>query len=124
MKPFELFFRITILCVMLVGTSVFLKYHFIKYPLAKQATFQGLYLSFFQLLSSPWAWLACLCGVSGAIIWMIILNKVELSLAYPMVSFSYVLMAIVSFLLFHENLSIYKVIGILMICCGMLVMNR
>ena len=69
--------------------------------------------------------------VGGAILfflsfsfWLIILSRVELSWVYPMISLSYVLVAFLAWGLFHENLSLVRMLGILLICSGVGLITR
>lgn len=62
-----------------------------------------------------------LFGISF-ITWMYALIKIDLSLAYPTVSLSYILIAICSFLLFQEQITLYRGMGIAIIMVGIAVM--
>ena len=62
-----------------------------------------------------------LFGISF-ITWMYALIKIDLSLAYPTVSLSYILIAVSSFLLFQEQITIYRGLGIAIIMVGIAVM--
>ena len=52
------------------------------------------------------------------LIWLIILSRVKLSIAYPMLSFGYVLSILFSWLLFKESIPKVRIIGALVICIG------
>ena len=62
--------------------------------------------------------------VVSLILWMFILIKIDLSLAYPTVSSSYVILAIASHYLFNEEINIYRWLGIGIIIIGIFVMYR
>jgi len=69
--------------------------------------------------------------VGGAILfflsfsfWLLLLSRVELSWVYPMISLSYVLVAFLAWGLFHENLSLIRMLGILLICSGVGLITR
>ena len=64
-----------------------------------------------------------LYGIS-ALVWMIILSRVNLSFAYPMVSLGYVFVVISSRYLFHEPVSALRLIGTLVICFGVFLISR
>lgn len=64
-----------------------------------------------------------LYGLS-ALVWMIILSRVNLSFAYPMVSLGYVFVVISSRYLFHESVSPLRLIGTLVICFGVFLISR
>lgn len=63
------------------------------------------------------AFLAALC-------WMAAIPKFELSFAYPFMSLSFVLVFVFSAFLFHESVSVYKVVGLSLILLGILVTSR
>ena len=58
------------------------------------------------------------------ITWMIALSKIELSLAYPTVSITYVIIALASWYFFNENISVYRWLGIGIIMLGIIVMYQ
>jgi drug/metabolite transporter (DMT)-like permease len=49
---------------------------------------------------------------------LFVLSKVDLSFAYPFLSLAYVIVAVVAWFLFKEELGIYKIAGIAFICIG------
>lgn len=52
------------------------------------------------------------------LIWLVILSRVKLSIAYPMLSFGYVLSILFSWMLFKESIPKVRIIGALIICIG------
>ena len=60
----------------------------------------------------------------SAALWIVILSRAELSWAFPMVSLSYVLTAILSPVLLGESFSVQRFIGILVICLGVFLVGR
>lgn len=58
------------------------------------------------------------------LMWVKVLTKADLSTAYPMVSLGYVLVAVLSFILFHESFSTSKIAGIAFIVIGAFLINR
>ncbi|KAA6338206.1 putative 4-amino-4-deoxy-L-arabinose-phosphoundecaprenol flippase subunit ArnF [termite gut metagenome] len=54
----------------------------------------------------------------GAILWLYVLSKFELSKAYPLASLGYVFSTIIGYLLLNESLSIYRLLGIGFIITG------
>jgi uncharacterized membrane protein len=59
----------------------------------------------------------------GAVLWLKVLSRVELSLAYPLVSLAFVLVAILSWLVLGERLSPSRIIGIALIVAGVTLMG-
>jgi multidrug transporter EmrE-like cation transporter len=58
-----------------------------------------------------------LYGVSS-ILWLIILKKVPLSKAYPMISLSYVVVVLLSSFILKEKIALSTIVGLVFICCG------
>jgi len=54
----------------------------------------------------------------SAITWIIILSRVDLSFAYPMISLSYVIVVILSALVLSEKVPLIAIPGLLLICVG------
>ncbi len=66
-------------------------------------------------------WQFALCGIlfgSSAILWMYIVKHFPLSSAYPITSISYVICFIAAMIIFHEDVTIYKWIGMVLIVAG------
>ena len=59
-----------------------------------------------------------LCYVISVVVWLLVLSRVEVSFAYPLLSVGYIVNAVAGYYLFHENLSMTRVTGILIICVG------
>ncbi|HVJ49801.1 SMR family transporter [Desulfitobacterium sp.] len=58
------------------------------------------------------------------LLWVKVLTKLELSYAYPLVSIGYVLIMLVSWLVFKESISIYRILGTLFIIFGVILVAR
>jgi uncharacterized membrane protein len=54
------------------------------------------------------------------IVWSTILSKIDLSVAVPIASFSYILVALVSILFLHETITLLRWIGIFLILTGVI----
>ncbi len=61
-------------------------------------------------------------GIS-IILWMIVLSKVNVSLAYPFLSVGYVVTAVLAYLIFKEPLTVQKILGIAIICLGVVILT-
>lgn len=57
-------------------------------------------------------------------LWLAVLSKAELSLAFPLVGLSYVIVAILSSVFLHENLTTFRILGIGLIVAGAFVLLR
>jgi len=57
-------------------------------------------------------------------VWIAALSKAPVSTAYPMLSLGYVVVTAVSVLWLGETLSLPKVLGIALICAGVVLVSR
>ncbi len=62
--------------------------------------------------------------VISVLVWMLVLSRVDVSIAYPMISIGYVVNAIAAFYLFAEPLSALRVGGIFIILMGVFMVAR
>ena len=62
-------------------------------------------------------------GVSS-LSWLVVISRVELSLAYPMIAVGYVLIVILSRILFAEHVTPLRFVGTLVICFGVFLLSR
>jgi multidrug transporter EmrE-like cation transporter len=73
---------------------------------------------------SPWVWAGLGSYVVSVALWILVLSRVELSYAYPMVSMGYVMAALAAKLFWNEQLSLVRVLGIGVICLGVFLVSR
>lgn len=71
-----------------------------------------------RIIFQPQIFSGLLCYVVSVGIWIFVLSKVPVSVAYPMLSIGYVVSAFAGYLLFGEALSAMKLIGIAVIIIG------
>ncbi|MFA5144703.1 MAG: EamA family transporter [Candidatus Omnitrophota bacterium] len=68
--------------------------------------------------ASPFLWIGLLSVLLTFIIWSAILSKIDLSVAVPIASFSYILVPLVSIIFLHEKINALKWVGISFILAG------
>lgn len=61
---------------------------------------------------------------AGLVFWMLVLSKVELSLAYPLLSINYVLILLGARYIFGEFIPVRRWIGVIFILAGISVLLR
>jgi len=66
---------------------------------------------------------AVTCFVTSMILWVFVLRKLELSIAYPMVSLGYVFVMLLSFYFLQEPMYLTKILGTGLIIIGVIVLN-
>lgn len=59
-----------------------------------------------------------LCYAVSVVVWIVALSRVEVSVAYPMLSIGYVVNALGAWILFGEALTVTRLAGILVIMLG------
>jgi multidrug transporter EmrE-like cation transporter len=64
------------------------------------------------------------CYVVSVVVWILALSRVEVSIAYPMLSIGYVVNALLAWWLFGEMLSAQRLIGIAVIIVGVVLVAR
>lgn len=64
------------------------------------------------------------CYVVSVAVWIVGLSRVEVSIAYPMLSVGYVVNAAAAWYLFGESFTAQKLIGIAFIICGVFLVAR
>ena len=76
----------------------------------------------FSILTNPFV-------ISGVVfygiswfLWIVILSRADLSFAYPMLSIGYILVAILSWIFFKEQLTAMKISGIALITIGVILL--
>lgn len=87
----------------------------------------GFSLSFYgivKMVFNPFIFAGLAIYVVSTILWFYILSNAELSTAYPMQSLCYIFAAIVGFVLFKENISLIKWMGLLFITAGAFLVSR
>ena len=85
---------------------------------------QSLLSSAGSLASNLWLWLGLICYGISVIVWILALSRVDVSIAYPMLSVGYIVNAVAASHLFNEPLGLGKVIGIGIIILGVYVLAR
>lgn len=70
-----------------------------------------IYLGFFCYFISIWLWLA-------------VLKKIDVIIAYPFISLGIVFTTCFAWLFYNEPLNIYKVTGIIVICVGVVILSQ
>lgn len=77
-----------------------------------------------KLMSEPWLWVGLFCYGISVVVWILALSRVDVSIAYPMLSVGYVVNALAAWALFGEVLSIARLSGIGIIIVGVYILAR
>jgi multidrug transporter EmrE-like cation transporter len=77
-----------------------------------------------QAATNPFVALGLTLYVVSVAVWLLVLSRVEVSFAYPMLSVGYIVNAVAAYYLFGEDLSPVRVGGILVIIVGVWLVAR
>jgi multidrug transporter EmrE-like cation transporter len=65
-----------------------------------------------------------LCYLISAASWLIILSRVDLSYAYPLISIGYIIIVVLSKYIFDEPVTGMRIAGTLLVCSGVFLLLR
>jgi multidrug transporter EmrE-like cation transporter len=77
-----------------------------------------------SLVTNLWLWVGLICYAISVVVWILALSRVDVSIAYPMLSIGYILNAVAASHLFNEPMGVGKVIGIGVIILGVYILAR
>ncbi|ESQ12808.1 MAG TPA: 4-amino-4-deoxy-L-arabinose transferase [Chromatiaceae bacterium] len=77
-----------------------------------------------QLAAQPWLYLGLGCYVLSVGVWIVALSRVDVSIAYPMLSIGYIVNALAAWAWLGEEMNPLKVLGIGIIMLGVLLLAR
>lgn len=77
-----------------------------------------------KAITSPFILLAFILFGISALSWLVVLSRVDLSFAYPMVATGYIITVFLSWLLFKESVPLIRIIGCLAIALGVILISR
>jgi multidrug transporter EmrE-like cation transporter len=77
-----------------------------------------------RLALEPHILVGILCYVVSVAVWILALSRVEVSMAYPMLSIGYVVNAVAAWALFGESVTPFRLAGIGVIILGVFIVAR
>lgn len=80
--------------------------------------------AFLRLAFEPFLWIGLFCYGVSVIVWILALSRVDVSIAYPMLSMGYVVNALFAWQLFGEAMNPARIIGMGIILIGVYVLAR
>ncbi len=80
--------------------------------------------SLLGLFRTPWILLGLACYAFSSVLWLDVLSKLDFSLAFPMVSLTYVFQLLIGRFVFHETVGLERVVGVLLILGGLFFVVR
>ncbi|WP_270584011.1 EamA family transporter [Bacillus smithii] len=105
--------------LILVNTLILVSGQFLwKYGMMKSGQSFSSLLGILKLLLSPYILTGLILYGAATVLWLFILSKVPLSVAYPIQSLAYVFALFGAYFLFGETLTSWKIAGVLLIVAG------
>lgn len=77
-----------------------------------------------RLARQPWLWAGLSCYAVSVVVWILALSRVDVTIAYPMLSIGYVVSAVAAWMLFGEALTTGRLTGIGVIIVGVCILAR
>ena len=107
-----------------VISQLIIKWKMHNYDLTQYPSMIEKFSFAFSMLFNPYIILSILLTLLSGLSWMIAMTKFDISYAYPFTALGFVFILIFSALLFHEALTWYKAIGVLLIISGIFITSR
>ena len=76
------------------------------------------------MLLQPFVFLGISCFAVSSVFWLVVLSRIQLSYAYPLVSVGYIVVSIYSYYFLGESLSFIRWMGMITICLGVILVSR
>jgi len=77
-----------------------------------------------QALTSTWLWLALACLGGGMLLWLLVLQRMDVGIAYPMLALNFVLITVIGRYGFNETVDRRHWLGLAMILLGVVLLGR
>jgi undecaprenyl phosphate-alpha-L-ara4N flippase subunit ArnE len=106
-------------CAFLAAGQVFL-----KFSLDRLGTFNWTWTFFRDFLTNWWLLASGLSMAAASVVWFYILKHHDLSLAYPLISISYIFGTLAAVFIFHETVPATRWIGVLFIMIGVAFLTK
>src|SRR5215216_1534663 len=82
------------------------------------AQFKQQILFFLRVLADPFILSGFIAAFVASLTWIAALTRFDISYAYPFTSLSFIVVLILSYLLFNEPFTLNKLVGVLLIIAG------
>jgi len=82
-----------------------------------------LFRTLFGIFTNLWIDTGIVFFVTSMVLWIKVISTMELSKAYPSVSLSYLIVFLFSIVLFHETVTVDKIMGVFLVAAGVYFLN-
>jgi len=86
--------------------------------------FEDTFLLFLKVISNLHIISGLTCYAISILLWIYALSKVDVSIAYPMISIGFIINTIAAWYLFNEPFGLFKLVGIFFIIIGVFLISR
>jgi undecaprenyl phosphate-alpha-L-ara4N flippase subunit ArnE len=87
-------------------------------------SWRGVASSWADKLRSPWLWLALVSLGAGLLVWLLVLQRLEVSIAYPMLSLNFVLITLIARFIFREPIDRRHWLGVALVIGGVVLLGQ
>ena len=77
-----------------------------------------------RLTSNPWLWVGVIFYIVNFFLWITLLSRVDLSVAFPLSSLTYIIVPVLAMALLREKVHLFRWAGILFIIIGVSLAGR
>ncbi|WP_442601689.1 EamA family transporter [Paenibacillus sp. KN14-4R] len=111
--------KFTNVALILLNTCMLVSGQFLwKVGLTRKANSFESIRSVIELFFSPWIFGGLIIYGLATVLWVFILTRVDISVAYPLQSIAYIMTAFGAYYVFHESLTLMKIMGCFVILIG------
>ena len=105
--------------------ALMLKYKINQMGAVSFKSFRELLIYFYTLLKSPLSVSAVIAIFASAFVWMAALSRMEISVAYPAaVGLNFFIVVFLGIYFFNETITLFKIIGIVLIFLSMFFLSK
>lgn len=106
------------------SSQVFFKKGTLNFPQLTLSNFSEYMIFLKAMVSSPYIWLGFTVVTINFFLWMIVLNKVDLSVAFPIGSSSFLFVPIAAIIFFKETVDVTRWLGMILIISGVVLTSK
>jgi len=77
-----------------------------------------------RITSNPWLWIGIIFYLANFFLWIALLSRVDLSVAFPMSSFTYIIVPFLAIIFLGEKVHPVRWAGIILIIIGVILAGR
>jgi drug/metabolite transporter (DMT)-like permease len=83
-----------------------------------------LFMTFVGIFLNPFVLVGMFLYFAASLLWLIVLSRIDLSFAYPLLSIGYIFIVLYSDIVLKEEVSLVRWAGVLTICLGVFLISR